>query len=82
MLLYRQTGASRGESRGAVPEANGRPAKKERYKPLWKTTNTARCAEAIVVKAAAAIIVLANRDMFFETRHVGRLLEAENKNEA
>ena len=26
--------------------------------------------------AAAAVIVAANRDLFFETRHVGRLLES------
>ena len=35
-----------------------------------------KCVETIVVTAVAAIIVLTNKDMFFETRHVGRLLEA------
>ena len=34
-----------------------------------------KCVETIVVTVAAAVIVLANKDMFFETRHVGRLLE-------
>lgn len=38
-------------------------------------TPETKCVETIVVTAAAAVIVLANRDMFFETRHVGRLLE-------
>ena len=33
------------------------------------------CVETIVVTVVAAIIVMTNRDMFFETRHVGRLLE-------
>ena len=35
-----------------------------------------KCVETIVVTAAAAVIVLADRDMFFETRHVGRLLDS------
>ena len=38
-------------------------------------TPETKCVETIVVTAAAAVIVLANRDMFFETRHVGKLLE-------
>lgn len=38
-------------------------------------TPETKCVETIVVTIAAAIIVLANKDMFFETRHVGRLLE-------
>jgi hypothetical protein len=38
-------------------------------------TPETKCVETIVVTIAAAVIVLANRDMFFETRHVGRLLE-------
>lgn len=38
-------------------------------------TPETKCVETIVVTAAAAIIVIANKDMFFETRHVGRLLE-------
>ena len=38
-------------------------------------TPETKCVETLVVTAAAAVIVLMNRDMFFETRHVGRLLE-------
>ena len=38
--------------------------------------------ETIVVTIAAAVIVIANRDMFFETRHVGRLLETLREQEA
>ena len=34
-----------------------------------------KCVETVVVTAAAAIIVLANKEMFFGTKHVGRLLE-------
>lgn len=39
-------------------------------------TQETKCVETIVVTIAAAIIVLTNRDMFFETQHVGRLLES------
>ena len=38
-------------------------------------TPETKCVETAVVTAAAAVIVLKNREMFFETRHVGRLLE-------
>ena len=38
-------------------------------------TPETKCVETIVTILAAAIIVIANRDMFFETRHVGCLLE-------
>ncbi len=38
-------------------------------------TPETKCVETIVVTVVAAIIVAANRDMFFETRHVGKLLE-------
>ena len=38
-------------------------------------TPETKCVETVVVTIAAAVIVLLNRDMFFETRHVGRLLE-------
>ena len=38
-------------------------------------TPETKCVETIVVMIVAVIIVLANKDMFFETRHVGRLLE-------
>ena len=37
--------------------------------------------ETLVVVAATAIIVLAKKDMFFETRHVGRLLETLTGND-
>ena len=39
-------------------------------------TPETKCVETLVVTAATAIIVIANKDMFFETRHVGRLLES------
>ena len=42
-------------------------------------TPETKCVETLVVIAAAAIIVLRNQDMFFETRHVGRLLEEVSK---
>ena len=38
------------------------------------TPNT-KCVETLVITAAAAIIVLTNRDLFFEKRHVGHILE-------
>ena len=38
-------------------------------------TPETKCLETIVITAVAVIIVLAKRDMFFETHHVGRLLE-------
>ena len=38
-------------------------------------TPETKCVETVVVTLAAGLIVLANKDMFFETRHVGRLLE-------
>ncbi len=38
-------------------------------------TPETKCVETLVVIAATVIIVLRNRDMFFETRHVGRLPE-------
>ena len=39
-------------------------------------TPETKCVETLVVTAATVIIVAANQDMFFETRHVGRLLES------
>ena len=42
-------------------------------------TPETKCVETIVVTAATVVIVLANKDMFFETRHVGRLLETVSK---
>lgn len=38
-------------------------------------TPETKCVETIVVTAVAAVIVIMNKDMFFETRHVGKLLE-------
>ena len=38
-------------------------------------TPETKCVETIVVTVATVIIVLAKKDMFFETRHVGRLIE-------
>lgn len=44
--------------------------------------NETGCVETIVVTIAAAVIVLANKEMFFETRHVGRLLETLREQKA
>ena len=44
-------------------------------------TPETKCVETIVVTAATVVIVLANKDMFFETRHVGRLLETVSPEE-
>ncbi len=38
-------------------------------------TPETKCVETLVVTAAAAVIVIRNKDMFFETLHVGRLPE-------
>ena len=38
-------------------------------------TPETKCVETIVVTIVAAVIVLMNKEMFFETRHVGKLLE-------
>ncbi|MCR5567532.1 MAG: CPBP family intramembrane metalloprotease [Clostridiales bacterium] len=38
-------------------------------------TPETKCVETVVITAVTVIIVMANKDMFFETRHVGRLLE-------
>ncbi len=38
-------------------------------------TPETKCVETLVVIAATAVIILRNKDMFFETRHVGWLLE-------
>ena len=40
-------------------------------------TPETKCVETIVVTLAAAIIVLVKKDMFFESDHVGRLLEMQ-----
>ena len=41
-------------------------------------TPETKCLETIVITVLTVIIVLAKKDMFFETRHVGRLLEYSN----
>ena len=41
-------------------------------------TPETKCVETIVITVATVIIVLTNKDMFFETRHVGRLLAYSN----
>ncbi len=38
-------------------------------------TPETKCVETLVVTAATVIIVARNLEMFFETRHVGRLLD-------
>ena len=38
-------------------------------------TQNTKCVETLVVVVAATIIVLINRDMFFEKRHIGHILE-------
>jgi membrane protease YdiL (CAAX protease family) len=47
-------------------------------------TQITKCVETLVLFAAAAIVVVCNRDLFFETRHIGNLLGEgkEEKNEA
>jgi hypothetical protein len=39
-------------------------------------TQVTKCVETLVVYITAAIIVLANKDLFFEKRHIGNLLKA------
>ncbi|MCL2077559.1 MAG: CPBP family intramembrane metalloprotease [Oscillospiraceae bacterium] len=38
-------------------------------------TNTTKCVETLVLFIAAGIVVATNKDMFFEKRHIGRLLQ-------
>ncbi len=42
-------------------------------------TPETKCVETLVITVVTAIIVIANKDLFFETRHVGRLLEYSNE---
>ena len=42
-------------------------------------TPETKCVETIVITLVTAIIVLTNKDMFFETRHVGRLLDRTSR---
>jgi hypothetical protein len=38
-----------------------------------------KCLETIVITVLTVIIIMAKKDMFFETDHVGRLLEYSNR---
>ena len=40
-------------------------------------TNTTKCVQTLVLIIAAGAIVALNRDLFFSTKHVGRLLESQ-----
>jgi membrane protease YdiL (CAAX protease family) len=42
-------------------------------------TQTTKCVETIVLYIAAGIIVALNKDLFFETRHIGNLLPEEKE---
>ena len=42
-------------------------------------TPETKCLETIVITIVAVIIVVVKKDMFFETRHVGRLLDYSNE---
>jgi len=42
-------------------------------------TPETKCVETLVITVVTVIIVIANKDLFFETRHVGRLLEYSNE---
>lgn len=41
-------------------------------------TQTTKCIETGIFAVAALILILSNRDMFFEIRHVGRILDEES----
>ena len=41
-------------------------------------TPETKCIETIFVTIAAIIVVMTNKEMFFETKHIGNLLEEEN----
>ena len=41
-------------------------------------TPETKCVETIVVLIATVIIVIAKKDMFFEKRHIGRILEEKS----
>ncbi|MBQ6220349.1 MAG: CPBP family intramembrane metalloprotease [Methanosphaera sp.] len=42
-------------------------------------TPETKCLETIVITVLTVIIIMAKKDMFFETNHVGRLLEYSNR---
>lgn len=41
-------------------------------------TPQTKCVETLVVTVAAVLVVAANREMFFEKEHIGRLLEYQS----
>jgi membrane protease YdiL (CAAX protease family) len=41
-------------------------------------TNTTKCVQTFVLYIAAGIVVLLNKDMYFGTDHIGRLLPEES----
>lgn len=41
-------------------------------------TPRTKCVETLVVTVAAVLVVAANREMFFEKEHIGRLLEYQS----
>jgi hypothetical protein len=41
-------------------------------------TQTTKCVETVVLYIAAGVIIALNKDLFFETRHIGNLLPEEN----
>lgn len=45
-------------------------------------TAQTKCVETVVIAIAAVVIVLTNKEMFFETSHVGRLLEYQTPTKA
>jgi membrane protease YdiL (CAAX protease family) len=42
-------------------------------------TQTTKCVETLVLFAAAAVVVACNRDLFFETRHIGNILDEKKR---
>jgi hypothetical protein len=42
-------------------------------------TQTTKCVETVVLYIVASVIVALNKDLFFETRHIGKLLPEERK---
>jgi membrane protease YdiL (CAAX protease family) len=42
-------------------------------------TQTTKCVETLLLFVAAAVVVAYNRDLFFETRHIGNLLGEEQR---
>ncbi|MCR5355962.1 MAG: CPBP family intramembrane metalloprotease [Lachnospiraceae bacterium] len=44
-------------------------------------TQVTKCVETVVITLVTVIIVIVKKDMFFETRHVGRLLEVQEAND-